>query len=70
MSNARRTAAGEIDRSAVDFAWAAMALKRGYCIKVVTAELERVSLKATKLSERARGAYVRRTVEKASRSIA
>ena len=69
VRNAWRTAAGEINRSAVDFAWAATALKRGHSVEVVMAELESVSLKAAGLSERTRGAYVRRTVEKASRSI-
>jgi hypothetical protein len=56
--------------SALDFAWAAMALKRGHSVEVVTQELERVSLKAAGLSERARGTYVRRTVDEARRGIA
>ena len=70
VRNARLTASGEVDRSAVDFAWAATALKRGHSIEVVMAELERVSLKAAGLRERSRRAYVRRTVSKARRSIA
>jgi hypothetical protein len=45
-------------------------LKRGHSVEVVMAELARLSLKAARLSERARGEYVRRTVEKAGRSIA
>jgi len=70
VSSARHTATGAIDRSAVDFAWAATALKRGISVEVVAAELGRVSLKAARLSGRARGAYIQRTVGKASRSIA
>ncbi|MGA9769477.1 MAG: hypothetical protein WBV94_10580 [Blastocatellia bacterium] len=70
VSNARLTVAGEIDRSAVDFAWAATALKRGHPAETVFAELEHVSLKAARLSENARRAYVRRTVSKAGRTVA
>ena len=40
LSRARSTAAGEIDRSAVDYAWATTALKRGYSADEVTSELE------------------------------
>jgi hypothetical protein len=36
VSRTRRTAVGEIDRSAVDFAWAATALKQGHSVEAAT----------------------------------
>ena len=69
VRNARLTATGEVDRSAVDYAWAATALKRGQSVEAVMMELERVSLKAAGLPARSRRAYVRRTVSKAQRSL-
>jgi hypothetical protein len=67
LSRARSTAAGEIDRSSVDFAWAATALKRGHSVDAVMSELERVSLKAAGLSNHARRMYLRRTLMAAGR---
>jgi len=67
VNKARSTAAGEVDRSAVDYAWAATALRRGHSADDVISELERVSLKAAGLSGRARNCYLRRTVRAARR---
>ena len=69
VRKARLNAAGKVDRSAVDFAWAATALKRGHSLDMVMGELARVSLKAAGLPARSRRAYVRRTVNKARRFI-
>jgi len=67
ICRAHTTAAGEIDRSAVDFAWAATAIRRGHSVDEVITELERVSLKAAGLSRKARRRYLRRTVSAAQR---
>jgi len=67
VSRARSTSAGEIDRSAVDFAWAATALKRGHPVEEVMMELERVSFKAVGLAKHARKRYLRQTVRAAAR---
>jgi hypothetical protein len=67
VNRARSKAAGEVDRSAVDYAWAATAIKRGHPADEVIIELERVSLKAAGLSRKARRGYLRRTVGAAER---
>lgn len=67
LNQARLTSSGEIDRSAVDFSWAATALSRGHSVEDVMLELERVSLKVASLSKSARADYVRRTVRAAMR---
>ncbi len=67
VRRARISATGEIDRSMVDFAWAATAIRRGFAKEVVASELERVSLKAAQLAKGTRARYVKRTVNAAAR---
>ncbi|MEW6208732.1 MAG: DNA-primase RepB domain-containing protein [Acidobacteriota bacterium] len=67
VKRARLAATGEIDRSMVDFAWAATAIRRGFAKEVVASELERVSLKAAQLAKGTRARYVKRTVRAAAR---
>lgn len=68
VNRARLTSSGEIDRSMIDFSWAATVLGRGHSSAEVMVELDRVSLKAKSLSGSARRDYVSRTVRAAVRS--
>lgn len=67
VSNARLNGSGRIDRSAIDAAWAATALKRGYLPGEVKHELAKVSLKAKAMRGRAKESYIKKTVDDAVR---
>jgi len=67
VNRARLSSTGKIDRSMIDYSWAATALSRGHSVEDVTLELDRVSLKTASLSGNARESYVRRTVGAAAK---